>query len=113
MDLPASNGAELAIKEINAAGGVLGKQLEFVLRDSKYQMDTTAVIAKQFVEEDKVAALIGFTDSDSVLAAGPIIQDAGIPFITAGAIARTRRDDDRLNRHAASPGLEPRRFRRP
>jgi len=85
LDLPASNGAELAIKEINAAGGVLGKQLEFVLRDSKYQMDTTAVIAQQFVEEDKVAAVIGFTDSDSVLAAGPIIQEAGIPFITAGA----------------------------
>lgn len=85
LDLPASNGAQLAIKEINAAGGVLGKQLEFVLRDSKYQMDTTAVIAKQFVEEDKVAAVIGFTDSDSVLAAGPIIQDAGIPFLTAGA----------------------------
>jgi branched-chain amino acid transport system substrate-binding protein len=85
LDLPASNGAQLAAKEINAAGGVLGKQIEFVVRDSKYQMDTTAVIAKQLVEEDKVSAVIGFTDSDSVLAAGPIIQEAGIPFITAGA----------------------------
>src|SRR6185369_6313442 len=85
LDLPASQGAQLAVEEINAAGGVLGKQIEFIVRDSKYQMDTTAVIAKQFVEEDKVAALIGFTDSDSVLAAGPIVQEAGIPFITAGA----------------------------
>ncbi len=85
LDLPASNGAILAVKEINAAGGVLGKQIDFVVRDSKYQMDTTAVIAKQFVEEDQVAAVIGFTDSDSVLAAGPIIQAAGLPFITAGA----------------------------
>ncbi len=85
LDLPASNGALLAVKEINAAGGVLGKQIDFVVRDSKYQMDTTAVIAKQFVEEDKVAAVVGFTDSDSVLAAGPIIQEAGLPFITAGA----------------------------
>ena len=85
LDLPASQGAHLAVKEINAAGGVLGKQIDFVVRDSKYQMDTTAVIAKQFVEEDKVAAVIGFTDSDSVLAAGPIVQEAGLPFITAGA----------------------------
>ncbi|MBI1280421.1 MAG: ABC transporter substrate-binding protein [Anaerolineaceae bacterium] len=85
LDLPASNGAMLAVKEINAAGGVLGKQIDFIIRDSKYQMDTTAVIAKQFVEEDKVAAVVGFTDSDSVLASGPIIQEAGIPFITAGA----------------------------
>ena len=84
LDLPAANGAQLAVKEINAAGGVLGKQIDLIVRDSKYQMDT-AQIAKQFVEEDKVAAVVGFTDSDSVLAAGPIIQEAGMPFITAGA----------------------------
>jgi branched-chain amino acid transport system substrate-binding protein len=85
LDLPAANGAKLAVKEINAAGGVLDRPLELVVRDSKYQMDVTAQIAKQFVEEDKVVAVVGFTDSDSVLASGPIIQKAGIPFITAGA----------------------------
>jgi len=85
LDLPAANGAKLAAKEINAAGGVLGRPLELVVRDSKYQMDVTAQIAKQFVEEDKVVAVVGFTDSDSVLASGPVIQKAGIPFITAGA----------------------------
>ncbi|MEO8606513.1 MAG: ABC transporter substrate-binding protein [Chloroflexota bacterium] len=85
LDLPASNGAQLAVKEINAAGGVLGKQIDFIVRDSKYDMANTAQISKQFVEEDKVSAVVGFTDSDSVLAAGPIIQEAGIPFITAGA----------------------------
>ena len=85
LDLPAANGAQLAVKEINAAGGVLGKQIDLIVRDSKYDMANTATIAQQFVEEDKVSALVGFTDSDSVLAAGPIIQEAGIPFITAGA----------------------------
>jgi branched-chain amino acid transport system substrate-binding protein len=85
LDVPASNGALLAVKEINAAGGVLGRPLELVLRDTKYEMDTTATIAKQLVEEDKVIAVVGFTDSDSVLAAGPVVQKAGIPFITAGA----------------------------
>src|SRR5437764_14943641 len=71
LDLPAANGAKLAVKEINAAGGVLGTTIDFVVRDSKYQMDITAQIAKQFVEEDKVQAVVGFTDSDSVLASGP------------------------------------------
>src|SRR5258706_5039888 len=85
LDLPAANGAKLAVKEINDKGGVLGKKIELIVRDSKYQMDTTAQVAKQFVEEDKVAAVVGFTDSDSVLASGPIIQKAGIPCITAGA----------------------------
>jgi branched-chain amino acid transport system substrate-binding protein len=85
LDLPASNGALLAIEQINADGGVLGRQIEPVLRDSRYEMDITAQIARQFVEEDNVAAVVGFTDSDSVLAAGPVVQEAGIPFITAGA----------------------------
>ncbi len=85
LDLPAANGSLLAIKEINAAGGVLGRQLVGVSHDTRYDMALTAQIAQQFVEQDNVAAVVGFSDSDSVLAAGPIIQDAGIPFITAGA----------------------------
>jgi branched-chain amino acid transport system substrate-binding protein len=85
LDLPAANGAQLAAKEINAAGGVLGRQIELIVHDSQYKMDVTAQIAKQFVEQDKVIAVIGFTDTDSVLASGPTIQSAGLPFITAGA----------------------------
>jgi branched-chain amino acid transport system substrate-binding protein len=85
LDLPAANGAKLAVKEINAAGGVLDKQIDFIVHDSQYKMDVTAQTAKQFIEEDKVQAMIGYTDTDSVLAAGPTIQAAGIPFITVGA----------------------------
>ena len=85
LDLPAANGAKLAVKEINAAGGVLGKQIDFIVHDSQYKMDVTAQTAKQFIQEDKVQAMIGYTDTDSVLAAGPTIQAAGIPFITVGA----------------------------
>ena len=85
LDLPAANGAKLAVKEINAAGGVLGKQIDFIVHDSQYKMDVTAQTAKQFVEQDKVQAMVGYTDTDSVLAAGPTFQSAGIPFITVGA----------------------------
>ncbi len=85
LDLPASNGAQLAIKEINAAGGVLGRPLEGVSHDTRYDMALTAQIAQQFVEQDGVDAVVGFSDSDSVLASGTILQEAGIPFITAGA----------------------------
>jgi len=75
----------LAVKEINAAGGVLGRQIDFIVHDTKYDMSVTAQVAKQFVEQDKVVAVVGFTDSDSVLASGPTIQAAGLPFIIAGA----------------------------
>jgi branched-chain amino acid transport system substrate-binding protein len=85
LDLPAANGAKLAVKQINAAGGVLGSQIDFIVHDSQYKMDVTAQTAKQFVEQDKVPVMIGYTDTDSVLAAGPTFQTAKIPFITVGA----------------------------
>jgi branched-chain amino acid transport system substrate-binding protein len=85
LDEPGANGAMLAAEEINAAGGVLGRPLELIVRDSQTQPDTTAQIARQFLEEDGVVAAIGFNDTDSALAFGPVFQEAGIPFITAGA----------------------------
>jgi branched-chain amino acid transport system substrate-binding protein len=85
LDLPAANGAKLAVKQINAAGGVNGAQIDFVVHDSQYKMDVTAQTAKQFVEQDKVPLFIGYTDTDSVLASGPTFQAAKIPFITVGA----------------------------
>ena len=85
LDLPAANGAKLAVKEINAAGGVLGQQLDLIIHDSQYKMDVTAQTAKQFVEQDKVPLFIGYTDTDSVLASGPTMQAAKVPFITVGA----------------------------
>lgn len=85
LDLPAANGAKLALKEINAAGGVLGRPLELVVRDSEYKMNVVARIAQQFVEQDKVVSGIGFDDTNSMLAAGPAFQKAGLPFITVGA----------------------------
>lgn len=85
LDLPAANGAKLAVKEINANGGVNGSQIDLIIHDSQYKMDVTAQTAKQFVEQDKVPVFVGYTDSDSVLASGPTFQDAKIPYITVGA----------------------------
>lgn len=85
LDVPASNGAKLAVKEINAAGGVLGRQLELVSYDGKTDPATLANVATQMIESDKVVAIGGITDSDSALAVGPIAQKAGVPFVTAGA----------------------------
>jgi branched-chain amino acid transport system substrate-binding protein len=85
LDLPAANGAKLAVKQINAAGGVNGRQIEFIVHDSQYDMAVTAQTAKQFIEQDKVPLMIGYTDTDSVIAAGKPFQNAKIPFITVGA----------------------------
>lgn len=85
LDVPSANGAKLALRQINAAGGVLGRPVELIIRDSEYKAKEAEEITKELVEKDKVSVLIGFNDTDSVLAAGPVAQAAGIPFIAVGA----------------------------
>jgi branched-chain amino acid transport system substrate-binding protein len=85
LDGPSANGAKLAAKEINAAGGVLGKQMELVSYDGKSDAETIGKAAAQLVEKDKVVAMFGFSDSDMVMAAAPIAAKAKIVFITSGA----------------------------
>lgn len=85
LDVPAADGAKLAVDEINAAGGVLGRPLELVVYDGKTDPATIANIATQMINGDKVVSIVGFTDSDSALALGPIAERAGIPYVTVGA----------------------------
>ena len=85
LDQSAAKGAKLAVKEINEAGGVNGRQIDLIMHDTQSKLDKTAQVCRQFVEHDKVVAVIGFTDTDSVLACGPAVQKAGLPFITVGA----------------------------
>ena len=85
LDAPALNGAKLKAKEINDAGGINGKQIELVVYDTKTDATVIASVASQLLNQDKVPVAMGFTDSDSVLALGPIFQQAGVPFITPGA----------------------------
>jgi branched-chain amino acid transport system substrate-binding protein len=85
LDAPAANGAKLKAEEINAAGGVLGKKIELVVYDTKTDPTVIASTGSRLVHEDKVPVIIGFTDSDSVLALAPIAEKAGIPFVTPGA----------------------------
>jgi len=85
LDAPALNGAKLKAKEINAAGGVNGKTIELVVYDTKTDPTVIASVASQLLNSDKVPVAMGFTDSDSALALGPIFQQAGVPFVTPGA----------------------------
>jgi branched-chain amino acid transport system substrate-binding protein len=84
LDAPALAGAKLAAKEINAAGGLLGRKVELVEYDGKSDQATVANVASQLIDSDKVVGAVGFADSDMALAFGPVAQKAGIPFITGG-----------------------------
>lgn len=85
LDAPSANGATLAAKELNAAGGVLGKQIQLVAFDGKTDAATIGTAATQLAQTDKVVAMFGFSDSDMVMAAAPTAAKAKLVFVTSGA----------------------------
>jgi branched-chain amino acid transport system substrate-binding protein len=83
----AHKGTQLAIEEVNAAGGVLGKKLELLLEDNQSKPGESATIVKKFISRDKVVAVLGEIVSSRSLEAAPICQNARIPLVSPGATA--------------------------
>jgi branched-chain amino acid transport system substrate-binding protein len=77
-----SNGLRLAIMQVNASGGVLGKQIELVEYDDKGDPKETGTVVTRLVTKDKVVAVIGEVASSLSLAAAPICQQNGVPMIS-------------------------------
>jgi hypothetical protein len=67
---------KLAIEEINAAGGVLGKKIEVVVEDGASENPVFAEKARKLLERDKVAAIIGCYTSASRKAVLPVLNQA-------------------------------------
>ncbi len=76
---------DLAVEEINAAGGVDGHELRVVWEDSKCSPQDGATVAQKFVEVQKLKYLIGTVCSGSTLAAAEITEPAGVLLLSAGA----------------------------
>lgn len=78
------NGAQLAVNEINEAGGVLGKQLKLDVQDGACDAKSAATAANKLVS-DKVAVSVGGYCSGATLPTLPIFNGAGIPMIIPAA----------------------------
>ncbi len=75
-------GTLLAIEELNATGGVLGRKLELITEDNQSKAGESATIVKKLISRDKVVALLGEVASMRSLEAAPIAQQAKIPMIS-------------------------------
>ncbi|MFZ5673787.1 MAG: ABC transporter substrate-binding protein [Pseudomonadota bacterium] len=84
LDGPSLKGAQLAVKQINAGGGLLGKQIELIAPDGKTDQQETAKAAQRVLSEGVIAG-IGQSDTTFVMAGAPLFQEKGIPFVTSGA----------------------------
>jgi branched-chain amino acid transport system substrate-binding protein len=68
-------GAEIAIDEINAKGGVKGRKLVLIARDDEHNPVKTVAQYRELVEREKVVAMLGASNSASMLAVTPIVND--------------------------------------
>ncbi|WP_312649982.1 ABC transporter substrate-binding protein [Proteiniclasticum sp.] len=81
------NGIEFAVKEINAKGGVLGKQIELIKADNKSLGDEAANVSSRLATRDKVVAILGPATSGNVKAALPPAEENKVPLISASSTA--------------------------
>lgn len=81
---PMSEGTKLAIKQRNAAGGVLGAEVEYVEYDNKSDLTESASVATRLAEEG-VTGVVGPAPSGDVRAQIPVLEEAGVPNIAPAA----------------------------
>lgn len=74
-------GILLAVEEINAKGGVLGRPLEYLVEDIQSKPGESATAVKKLISRDKVVAMFGANASLNSLEAAPICQKAKIPMM--------------------------------
>ena len=81
----AANGAKLAIKEINANGGLLGKQIKAVVADNKSEPSEAANAMTKLLTQDRVVAVTGTFSSSNAIAAASVAEANKSPYLVAGA----------------------------
>lgn len=77
----AREGIEMAIGEINAKGGVLGRQIELVIGDDKGDSKEAVSVAQQLLARGDITGILGHFFSGATLAAGPIYQREAMPTV--------------------------------
>lgn len=75
-------GVQLAVEEINASGGLLGKKVALKTEDNQSKAGESATVVRRLISRDNVVALIGEVASSRSLEAAPIAQQSKIPMIS-------------------------------
>jgi branched-chain amino acid transport system substrate-binding protein len=81
MGVSMRDGVKLAVAEINAKGGVLGRQIQLVERDDEAKNERGVQIAQELINKEKVAATVGYINTGVALASQRFYQEAKIPVM--------------------------------
>jgi branched-chain amino acid transport system substrate-binding protein len=78
---------QMLVDQVNADGGVLGRKVELVHYDSGGDAEKARTFAKRLIEQDKVDVIVGGSTTGETMAAVPLVEQAGMPFVSlAGAV---------------------------
>ncbi|UCE31331.1 MAG: ABC transporter substrate-binding protein [Burkholderiales bacterium] len=78
---------EMMVEKINAGGGVLGRKLQLFAYDDAGSAEKARTFAKRLLEQDQVDLIVGGSTTGATMAAVPLVEQAGVPFISlAGAV---------------------------
>lgn len=78
-------GARLAIKEMNARGGIMGRQIQLIVADDQFDPTQSVSLAKKFATSDKVQAVLGPQAGTLAVAVGPALAEGDVAYFTAGS----------------------------
>ena len=112
MGVSMRDGVRLAVTEINAAGGVLGRPLQLVERDDEAKNERGVQIAQELINKEKVAAAVGYINTGVALASQRFYQEAKIPVMnnvaTGSAITQQFNDqpENYIFRNAAHDSIQ-------
>lgn len=79
-----SNGARMALDEINSAGGVLGRKLELRIEDNQSTNPGSVLAVSKLTSSGDLAALIGSVRSTQIQAVAPTVLKVGLPMVIGG-----------------------------
>ncbi|MFO7838164.1 MAG: ABC transporter substrate-binding protein [Desulfosalsimonadaceae bacterium] len=82
---PEKKSMEMAVEEINEAGGINGRKLEAVIYDTEGDPSKTVMSTSKLINKDQVDAIIGPSRTPTTLAVMPMIEKSKIPFISCAA----------------------------
>ncbi|MGI6783201.1 MAG: ABC transporter substrate-binding protein [Aminivibrio sp.] len=77
---------QIALDQVNAAGGVLGKQVELVYYDDRGDTKDAVALAHKIIEQDKIVAFVAGSYSLPTRSVAPIFQEEEVPLVAAYAI---------------------------
>lgn len=79
------DGMEMAAEKLNEGGGVLGKQIEIVVEDHRYDKAEAAHIVQKFINQDQVVGIVGDPTTGITKATAPISNKSEVVQISAGS----------------------------